>query len=182
MGSVLLQHRQRVKRGSAVETDPHAVAMRMFGIALRHFRTQADLSLRELGKRCHYGYSRLSRMENGEHLGDEVLVGTIDQMLHAGGLLRALRSAAQPPSVLPALPWRRFRRERCMSETVTPSWWRSECRTEGACACRCLGDSSASCLLRGPARHPPRRCAWSRRGRPPHPGNCPAQLGRSAGY
>jgi Helix-turn-helix domain len=83
-----------------VETDPHAVAMRMFGIALRHFRTQADLSLRELGKRCHYDYSRLSRMENGEHLGDEVLVGTIDQMLHAGGLLQALRSAAQPPSVL----------------------------------------------------------------------------------
>ncbi|MGH3719550.1 MAG: helix-turn-helix domain-containing protein [Pseudonocardiaceae bacterium] len=83
-----------------METDPHAVAMRMFGIALRHFRTQADLSLRELGKRCHYDYSRLSRMENGEHLGDEALVGTIDQMLHAGGLLTALRSAAQPPSVL----------------------------------------------------------------------------------
>jgi transcriptional regulator with XRE-family HTH domain len=42
--------------------------MRMFGIALRHFRTLAGLSLRELGKRCHYDYSRLSRMENGEHL------------------------------------------------------------------------------------------------------------------
>ncbi|MGH3808364.1 MAG: helix-turn-helix domain-containing protein [Pseudonocardiaceae bacterium] len=83
-----------------METDPHAVAMRMFGVALRHFRTQAGLSLRELGTRCHYDYSRLSRMENGEHLGDEALVGTIDQMLHAGGLLKALRSAAQPPSVL----------------------------------------------------------------------------------
>jgi hypothetical protein len=82
-----------------VETDPRAVAMRMFGIALRHFRTLADLSLRELGRRCHYDYSRLSRMENGEHLGDEVLVGTIDQILHAGGLLQALCSAAQPPSV-----------------------------------------------------------------------------------
>ncbi|MGH3699026.1 MAG: helix-turn-helix domain-containing protein, partial [Pseudonocardiaceae bacterium] len=43
--------------------------MRMFGVALRHFRTQAGLSLRELGTRCHYDYSRLSRMENGEHLG-----------------------------------------------------------------------------------------------------------------
>jgi hypothetical protein len=73
--------------------------MRMFGLALRHFRTLADLSLRELGKRCHYDYSRLSRMENGEHLGDEVLVGALDQILHAGGLLTVLRSAAQPPSV-----------------------------------------------------------------------------------
>ena len=100
MGLVLPQHQQHAKRVSAVETDPHAVAMRMFGIALRHFRTQADLSLRELGKRCHYDYSRLSRMENGEHLGDEVLIGTIDQMLHAGGLLKALRSAVQPLSVL----------------------------------------------------------------------------------
>lgn len=82
-----------------METDPHALAVRMFGIALRHFRTLAGLSLRELGKRCHYDYSRLSRMENGEHLSDEVLVGTIDQILHAGGLLKALRCAAQPPSV-----------------------------------------------------------------------------------
>jgi hypothetical protein len=55
-------------KGVAVETDPRAIAMRMFGIALRHFRTLAGLSLRELGKRCHYDYSRLSRMENGEHL------------------------------------------------------------------------------------------------------------------
>ncbi|MGH3888028.1 MAG: helix-turn-helix domain-containing protein [Pseudonocardiaceae bacterium] len=83
-----------------METDPHAVAMRMFGVALRHFRTQANLSLRELGKLCHYDYSRLSRMENGEYLGDDALVGTIDQLLHAGGLLQALRSAAQPRSVL----------------------------------------------------------------------------------
>ncbi|MGH3752977.1 MAG: helix-turn-helix domain-containing protein [Pseudonocardiaceae bacterium] len=41
----------------------------MFGIVLRHFRTLADLSLRELGKRCHYDYSRLSRMENGKRRG-----------------------------------------------------------------------------------------------------------------
>ncbi|MGH3687647.1 MAG: hypothetical protein ACRDRU_13090 [Pseudonocardiaceae bacterium] len=73
MGPVLPQRRQHAKRGS------------------------------ELGTRCHYDYSRLSRMENGEHLGDEALVGMIDQMLHAGGLLKALRSAAQPLSV-PASP------------------------------------------------------------------------------
>ncbi len=82
-----------------MEADPYAVAMRMFGVALRHFRTQAHLSLRELGRRCHYDYSRLSRMENGEHLGDEVLLDTLDQMLHAGGLLKALRTSALPPPV-----------------------------------------------------------------------------------
>jgi hypothetical protein len=46
-----------------------------------------------------YDYSRLSRMENGEHLGDEVLVTALDQILRTGGLLTVLRSAAQPPSV-----------------------------------------------------------------------------------
>ena len=40
--------------------DPEAVASRLFGVVLRHLRTEAGLSLRELGKRCHHDYSRLS--------------------------------------------------------------------------------------------------------------------------
>lgn len=85
-----------------METDPYAIARHMFGLALRHFRTQAGLSLRELGKHCHYDYSRLSRMETGEHLGDEAMLASLDQILGAGGLLTALRTAAQPPANLTA--------------------------------------------------------------------------------
>ena len=78
--------------------DPGAVASRLFGVVLRHLRTEAGLSLRELGKRCHHDYSRLSRMETGEHLGDPVLLADIDRILGAGGLLTVLRTAAELPS------------------------------------------------------------------------------------
>ena len=78
--------------------DPEAVASRLFGVVLRHLRTEAGLSLRELGKRCHHDYSRLSRMETGEHLGDPALLAEIDRILGAGGLLTVLRNAAELPS------------------------------------------------------------------------------------
>ena len=78
--------------------DPGAVASRLFGVVLRHLRTEAGLSLRELGKRCHHDYSRLSRMETGEHLGDPALLAEIDRILGAGGLLTVLRTAAELPS------------------------------------------------------------------------------------
>ncbi|MGQ0773392.1 MAG: helix-turn-helix domain-containing protein [Pseudonocardiales bacterium] len=79
-------------------TDPHAVARQLFGVVLRHCPTQAGLSLRELGKRCHHDYSRLSRMETGDHLGDVTLLVEIDRILDAGGLLTVLRAAAELPS------------------------------------------------------------------------------------
>ena len=82
--------------------DPEAVARRLFGVVLRHVRTEAGLSLRELGKRCHHDYSRLSRMETGEHLGDPALLSEIDRVLDAGGLLTVLRAAAELPSETPA--------------------------------------------------------------------------------
>ncbi|MGH3940084.1 MAG: helix-turn-helix domain-containing protein, partial [Pseudonocardiaceae bacterium] len=85
-------------RGVGVTSDPEAVARRLFGVALRHVRTSAGLSLRDLGKRCHHDYSRLSRMEPGEHLGDPALLAEIDRILGAGGLLTALRTAAELPS------------------------------------------------------------------------------------
>lgn len=79
-------------------SDPEAVARRLFGVVLRHVRTEAGLSLRELGKRCHHDYSRLSRMETGGHLGDPALLAEIDRILGAGGLLTVLRAAAELPS------------------------------------------------------------------------------------
>ncbi|MGH3817085.1 MAG: helix-turn-helix domain-containing protein [Pseudonocardiaceae bacterium] len=82
--------------------DPGALsARRLFGVVLRHLRTGAGLSLRELGTRCHYDYSRLSRMETGEHLGDPALLAEIDRILGAGGLLTALRTAADLSSDSP---------------------------------------------------------------------------------
>ncbi len=78
--------------------DPEAVARRLLGVVLRHVRTEAGLSLRDLGKRCHHDYSRLSRMETGEHLGDPALLAEIDRILGAGGLLTTLRAAADLPS------------------------------------------------------------------------------------
>jgi transcriptional regulator with XRE-family HTH domain len=74
-----------------VGSDNDAVRQ-VFGLALRQLRTQAGLSLRELGQRIHYDYSRISRVERGEHLLDPKLVPALDQALGAGGLLTTLRS------------------------------------------------------------------------------------------
>jgi hypothetical protein len=70
-------------------------------LALRELREQAGLSLRELGKRALYDYTRLSRAEHGEILIPEAQVRALDKELNAGGLLVALRQAAsgQAPAV-----------------------------------------------------------------------------------
>jgi helix-turn-helix protein len=104
MGSVLPQHVATAGKGAGVAVDPEAVTRRLFGVVLRHLRTEAGLSLRELGKRCHHDYSRLSRMETGEHLGDPALLAEIDRILGAGGLLTVLRAAAELPSDPPSPP------------------------------------------------------------------------------
>ncbi len=75
----------------AISGTPHAL-----GLALRQLRTQAGLSLRELGKRALYDYTRLSRAENGEILPPPDKVRTLDKVLQADGLLIALRAAADP--------------------------------------------------------------------------------------
>ena len=75
----------------------------VFGLALRQLRTQAGLSLRELGERAHYDYSRLSRAERGHHLMDPDLVRSLDEVLGTGGLLTLLRSLAQDEPVMPGL-------------------------------------------------------------------------------
>ncbi len=82
----------------------------LFGLVLRHMRQEAGYSLRELGSRCLYDYSRISRVERGEHLIDADLVPAVDRALQAGGLLIALRalvpsearSAAPTPGLLTA--------------------------------------------------------------------------------
>ncbi|WP_144126754.1 helix-turn-helix domain-containing protein [Catellatospora sichuanensis] len=77
---------------------------RLFGLVLRHLRRQAGLSLRDLGERSLYDYSRISRVERGEHLIDPELVPSLDQALNANGLLislRALISTNGTPAEMP---------------------------------------------------------------------------------
>jgi transcriptional regulator with XRE-family HTH domain len=75
---------------------PRGSTQMMFGLALRQLRGQAGLSLRELGKRALYDYTRLSRAENGEILIPAGKVRLLDEVLHVGGLLVTLRAAASP--------------------------------------------------------------------------------------
>ncbi|MGH3249818.1 MAG: helix-turn-helix domain-containing protein [Trebonia sp.] len=76
-----------------MEPDASAAA-EAFGIALRQLRAEANLSLRELGRRALYDFTRLSRAERGKGLIPEEHVKAIDGILGAGGTLIALREAA----------------------------------------------------------------------------------------
>ncbi|MGH3327943.1 MAG: helix-turn-helix domain-containing protein [Streptomycetales bacterium] len=88
-----------------MSADGGDAVRKVFGLALRQLRTQAGLSLRELGRRSLYDYSRLSRAENGEHLIAPGLVPALDEAVGAGGLLVLLRSLADTerpaPGTLP---------------------------------------------------------------------------------
>jgi transcriptional regulator with XRE-family HTH domain len=75
--------------------DSSEAVRHVFGLALRQLRTQAGLSLRALGQAVHYDYSRLSRVENGDHLVDPALVPALDNAVGADGLLIKLRSLGQ---------------------------------------------------------------------------------------
>jgi transcriptional regulator with XRE-family HTH domain len=74
-----------------MEHDPGGATAEVLGIALRELREQAGLSLRELGRRALYDYTRLSRAEHGDILIPEHQVQILDDVLHAGGLLVSLR-------------------------------------------------------------------------------------------
>ena len=97
----------------------------VFGLALRQLRTKAGLSLRALDRASHYDYSRLSRVENGEHLIDLAYVPAIDAAVGAGGLLVFLRSLAQDepgpgPKTLPNARLRVNDGDSVMLELRTP--------------------------------------------------------------
>ncbi len=85
-----------------MEPGPPGTAAEIFGLTLRQLRDQAGLSLRELGKRALYDYTRLSRAERGQILIPERQVQVLDDVLHADGLLTALRrgAAASAPGAL----------------------------------------------------------------------------------
>ena len=87
-----------------MEPDPIGGSAQMFGLVLRQLRGHAGLSLRELGKRALYDYTRLSRAENGEVLIPAEKVRLLDEVLQAGGLLVALRAAAGAAAPRPASP------------------------------------------------------------------------------
>ncbi|MDG4803689.1 helix-turn-helix transcriptional regulator [Micromonospora sp. WMMD980] len=76
-----------------MEADSDAVR-HVFGVVLHHLRTEAGMSLRALAARARYDYSRLCRVEHGEHLPATEWVEGIDTALNAGGLLMLLRSLA----------------------------------------------------------------------------------------
>jgi transcriptional regulator with XRE-family HTH domain len=80
-----------------MEPGPSGAA-EAFGIALRELRKEAGLSLRELGKRALYDYTRLSRAEHGDILVPEAQVQALDNILNADGVLIALRQAASGKS------------------------------------------------------------------------------------
>jgi transcriptional regulator with XRE-family HTH domain len=84
-----------------METDSDAVRL-VFGLALRRLRIRAGMSLRELGRRSLYDYSRISRVERGEHLIDPEHVPALDEALGTGGLLVLLRSLAPDSTGAPA--------------------------------------------------------------------------------
>lgn len=77
-----------------MQPDSYSITAQMFGLVLRQLRARAGLSLRELGKRALYDYSRLSRAENGEILIPTAKVRLLDDVLQAGGMLLALREVA----------------------------------------------------------------------------------------
>ncbi len=92
------------QHGGEAGPDPGASggAAEVFGFTLRHLRAEAGMSLRELGKRALYDYTRLSRAERGEILIPASQVRVLDEVLHAGGLLLALRQAAT--GTVPGVP------------------------------------------------------------------------------
>jgi transcriptional regulator with XRE-family HTH domain len=83
-----------------VNPGPPSATAEIFGLALRQLRTQAGLSLRELGKRALYDYTRLSRAERGEILIPVPQVRVLDDLLCAGGLLTALRLGVSAHGVI----------------------------------------------------------------------------------
>src|SRR5690242_1302748 len=78
--------------------DSHDAILQVFGMALRQLRHQAGMSLRALGQAAHYDFSRISRVERGEHLIDARYVPALDAALRSGGLLGMLRSLVNEPT------------------------------------------------------------------------------------
>src|SRR5581483_7189087 len=99
VAGLLPQHHDK---GGGMEPGPPDSAAEIFGLTLRQLRAQAGLSLRELGKRALYDFTRLSRAERGEILIPQAQVQVLDDVLHAAGLLVALRhgAAASVPGVV----------------------------------------------------------------------------------
>lgn len=80
-----------------MDAEPSGAA-EVFGAALRALRKRASLSLRQLGQQALYDYTRISRAERGLILIPAPQVRVLDEVLHAGGLLIALRQAAGSPA------------------------------------------------------------------------------------
>jgi transcriptional regulator with XRE-family HTH domain len=132
-----------------MEPDPIGGSAQMFGLVLRQLRGHAGLSLRELGKRALYDYTRLSRAENGEALIPAEKVRLLDEVLQAGGLLIALRAAAGAATPRPASRSTTLRCSGC-----PPAHRRSRRRSSGLHSSPLRpGSDTGSRSRRGPRRH-----------------------------
>ncbi|MEU3455295.1 helix-turn-helix transcriptional regulator [Micromonospora sp. NPDC006766] len=105
----------------------------VFGVALRRLRTDAGMSLRALSTKACYDFSRLSRVERGEHLPSPELTKAIDTAVNAGGLLTTLRSltpkSEAAPAGRPALPLAGLHVNDGHSDSVTMDLWTPDGRT-----------------------------------------------------
>ena len=132
-----------------MEPGPPAAAAEVFGMALRQLREQAGLSLRELGRRSFYDYSRLSRAENGRILIPEPQVRVLDDVLGAGGLLVALRHGTNAVTAPEAIAGR------CTVTDGEPVILEAHLPGGGSIRCGCHGASSVSSSRPAPS---PQQC------------------------
>ncbi len=77
-----------------MDAELQDAAAEAFAAALRDLRMRAGMTLRELGRRALYDYTRISRAERGEILIPEDKVRAIDDVLSGHGLLVTLRHDA----------------------------------------------------------------------------------------
>ncbi|MEU3195187.1 helix-turn-helix transcriptional regulator [Streptomyces sp. NPDC006996] len=74
-----------------VEQDDGASFLRCFGRQMRLLRERAGLTRRELGSRLGYGEDQITSVELGRRIPKPELIDKADEVLDAGGVLRAMK-------------------------------------------------------------------------------------------
>ncbi|MFI2377700.1 helix-turn-helix domain-containing protein [Streptomyces sp. NPDC018964] len=74
-----------------VEQDDGANFLRCFGRQMRLLRERAGLTRRELGSRLGYGEDQITSVELGRRIPKPELIDKADEVLDAGGVLRAMK-------------------------------------------------------------------------------------------
>ncbi|MEV5932673.1 helix-turn-helix transcriptional regulator [Streptomyces sp. NPDC052079] len=74
-----------------VEKDDGANFLRCFGRQMKLLRERAGLTRRELGSRLGYGEDQITSVELGRRIPKPELIDNADEVLDAGGVLRAMK-------------------------------------------------------------------------------------------